>query len=181
MKKRKALQDISGSNSRTNILTTAFEPPDAKSSSTQSKPAQITATALVKAVEPKPRAVSTSSLLRTSKSGNNWPRMQDSTEFAGATLQDQRMELNSYRKDLFNYIDMIQAGAIPVQFAKSFLNHLDALIEQMDWVLHGVELLHAKQKKRQSKMLKLLQETMKDSEKNEDLIHELTLPAKSVA
>ena len=91
------------------------------------------------------------------------------------------MELNSYRKDLFNYIDMIQAGAIPVQFIKSFLNRLDAHIEQMDRVLHGVELLLAKQKKRQSKMLKLQQEAMKDHEKTEDLIHELTLPAESVA
>lgn len=169
LKKRKTLQDISGSNSHTNALAGAFNPPDVRSASAQDK------TTTVKVVSDKPRAVS---LARASKSGNNWPRMQDSNEFAGAGLADQRIELNSYRRDLFNYIDMIQAGAIPVQFVRSFFGRLDTHISQMDSALQALQKLNNKQHNRLNKMHRLHKEAHEDQSKIDELISDLTWPAR---
>lgn len=177
LKKKRALQDISGSNSRTNALAGAFESPEAKAASEKGRTIQPLTTAAVKAMQQKPRAVSASSALRASKSGNNWPHLQNSTEFAAATLAEQRLELNCYRKDLFNYVDMIQAGAIPVSFVKSLLGRLDTHIEQMDTKMQAVEKLHSKENKRLTKMAKLYNDASEDYRKATQLIMDLVSPA----
>lgn len=177
-KKRRPLQPIDGSSSRLNVQGVAAEDDTSKSRNEQLAVATAASDPALLNMQPSARTLSRASSARANGiHRKNWPRLQDSTNFHKATINEQRTEITNYMENLLEYTKMIQAGAIPKGFVETFFRRLETHFLKLDGALDQIEMLHRREGLRKVQLRVLLQEGEEDHEEVQSLLTEFELPS----
>lgn len=167
-KRRRALQDVGANDARLNHSDPCYAKPSITCALNES--------ALIGGKVSEPKYLDTSPLNlqkrreshqsnlrseneRKEKSSNSsWPKMLDHETFERGSISEQRIVLRAYEKELVEYIDLIQAGAVPTYRVMKLLNRMNTHIATLDAARDKVQMLLEERTQRRTQIIKLMHE-----------------------
>jgi len=109
---------------------------------------------------------------------NLWPVLPKRRRFAQSSIAEQRESLVTYMDELEEYLDIIQAGAVPVHMVKSLFQRLGAHFEAVTQTLDDVEVTHQRVDDTQKKMKRMMDDVEEERREVSDLLKRFQLPSR---